>query len=176
MTYAGVYDRGVPIPRVDPTADSTVRRIVSRLAFTPIGQWALRHISPHVDPPLARLTRGRVSTVMVTPLVLLTHTGVKSGVERTTPLIYFTDGDRVILIASNYGGTRHPSWYYNVKATPTVTLAAGGFEGRFVGEEVTGAERDRLWTLAKNWVGGYTQYERAAGDRRIPMLAFTPVD
>jgi deazaflavin-dependent oxidoreductase (nitroreductase family) len=71
---------------------------------------------------------------MVTPLVLLTHKRAKSGGERTTPLIYFTDGDRVILIASNYGGTRHPSWYHNVKANPTVTLAAGGFEGRFVGE------------------------------------------
>jgi hypothetical protein len=57
----------------------------------------------------------------------------------------------VILIASNYGGTRHSAWYYNVKADPMVTLLGGGFEGRFVGEEITGAERERLWALAKQW-------------------------
>ena len=106
--------------------------------------------------------------------VLLTSTGAKSGVQRTTPLIYFTDGDRVILIASNYGGTRHPAWYYNVKANPMVTLLGGGFEGRFVGEEITGAERERLWALAKQWNPGYEQYESSAGDRHIPLLAFRP--
>ena len=52
-----------------------------------------------------------------------------SGVQRTTPLIYSTDGDRVTLIASNYGGTRiQPG--LNVKANPMVTLLGGGFEGR----------------------------------------------
>jgi len=94
---------------------------------------------------LIRLTHGRVTSTGPWPrFVLLTHTGAKSGIQRTTPLLYFTDGDRVILIASNYGGARHPAWYYNVKVNSTVTLYAGGFEGRFVGEEVTGAERDRL--------------------------------
>ena len=86
--------------------------------------------------------------------VLLTSKGAKSGVQRTTPLIYFTDGDRVVLIASNYGGTRHPAWYYNVKADPAVTLLGGGFEGKFTGEEATGAERQRLWALAKQWNPG----------------------
>ena len=82
-------------------------------------------------------------------MLLLTTTGRNSGAKRTTPLIYFTDGDRLILIASNYGGTRHPAWYYNVKANPVVTLLGGGFEGRFACEEVSGAERQRLWALAK---------------------------
>jgi deazaflavin-dependent oxidoreductase (nitroreductase family) len=103
------------------------------------------------------------------------HTGAKSGIQRTTPLIYFTDGDREILVASNYGGTRHPAWYYNVTANPTVTLLAGGFEGQFVAEEVTGAERDRLWALAKQWNPGYGQYESSAAARTIPLLAFTPI-
>jgi deazaflavin-dependent oxidoreductase (nitroreductase family) len=164
------------IPRVDPTVDSSAKRMVARAAFTPIGQWALRHISPRVDPTLIRLTRGRVSTVAVTPCVLLTHTGAKSGTRRTTPLIYFTDGDHVILIGSNYGSTRHPAWYHNVKANPEVTLSAGGFQGRFFGKEATGAERDRLWRLARGWIDGYAQYERSAGGRQIPVLAFTPAD
>ena len=165
----------MPIPRVDPVAESPTKRMVMKFGMSPGGQWFLRHISPRVDPKLMRLTRGRVSSMGTFPrFVLLTCTGAKSGVRRTTPLIYFTDGDRVILIASNYGGTRHPPWYYNVKANPVVTLLGGGFEGRFACEEVTGAERERLWALARQWNPGYEQYESSAGGRRIPLLAFAP--
>jgi deazaflavin-dependent oxidoreductase (nitroreductase family) len=143
------------IPRVDPDTNTLAKRIVAQVAFTPIGQWFLRNVSPHVDPVLIRLSRGWISTVAVTPVVLLTHTGARSGTRRTTPLIYFTDGDRVILIASNYGSSCHPGWYHNVKANPEVTLSARGYEGPFIGAEVTGAERDRLWALATGWLAGY---------------------
>ena len=167
----------LPIPRQIPVADNFAKRVVGQFAFSPAGQWSLRNISPFVDPMLIRLTRGRVSSIGPWPrFVLLTHTGAKSGIERTTPLLYFTDGDRVILIASNYGGTRHPAWYHNVKANSTVTLHAGGFEGRFVGEEVTGTERDRLWSTVKQWFPGYDTYESSAGDRHIPVLAFTQIE
>jgi deazaflavin-dependent oxidoreductase (nitroreductase family) len=62
--------------------------------------------------------------------------GSRNNNARLPPLIYFTDDDRVILVASDYGGTRHPAWYYNVLAHPTVTLCGGGFEGRFLAHEV----------------------------------------
>ncbi|MBX7433462.1 nitroreductase/quinone reductase family protein [Mycobacterium sp. Y57] len=169
----------MPIPEVDPSTDSAglLKRSIGKVAMAPAGQWYLRHISPRIDPVLMRATRGRVSSIGTWPrFLLLTHTGAKSGIVRTTPLIYFTDADRVILIASNYGGTRHPAWYHNVRANPTVTLSAGGFEGRFVGEEVGGADYDRLWALAKHWNPGYPRYEASAGERAIPLLAFTPTD
>lgn len=169
----------MPIPSVDPTTDgaSFVKGIIAKFAMTPSGQWYLRHISPRIDPTLMRRTRGRVSSMGTWPrCVVLTHKGAKSGIERATPLIYFTDGDRIILVASNYGGIRHPAWYYNVKANPTVTICGGGFEGRFVGQEVTGAEYERLWALAKQWIpSSYNQYEATSGDRRIPLLVFTPI-
>ena len=169
----------MPIPTVDPTTDSAgpVKDAIRRFAMSPGGQWYLRHIAPRVDPPLMRRTRGRVSSVGIWPrFVLLTHTGARSGIERATPLIYFTDGDRVILVASNYGGTRHPAWYHNILKNPTVTLCAGGFEGRFVGQEITGAEYDRVWALANRWNPGYSKYDAASGDRTIPLLALTPID
>jgi hypothetical protein len=62
-----------------------------------------------------------------------------------------------------------------VRKQPRVTLAAGGHEGTFVGEEVTGAERDRLWELAKNWIPSYADYEQLTQGRTIPILAFTEV-
>jgi deazaflavin-dependent oxidoreductase (nitroreductase family) len=168
----------MPIPPVYPTTDGNgvLKNVFGKVGMSRGVQWYLRHISPRVDPMLIRLTRGRVSSMGAWPrCILLTHTGARSGIERTTPLIYFTDGDRVILIASNYGATRHPAWYHNVIANPTVTLCRGGFEGRFVGQEVTGAEYDRLWGLATQWNPGYRRYEASSGDRRIPLLACAPI-
>jgi deazaflavin-dependent oxidoreductase (nitroreductase family) len=172
------YDSAMPIPRVDPTTDSVgiAKGALGKLAATPTGQWYLRRVSPRVDPPLMRRTRGWVNSLGIWPrFVLLTHTGARSGVQRVTPLVYFTDDDRVVLIASNYGGPHHPAWYHNVVANPTVTLYGGGFEGRFVGRQAIGGEYDRLWALAKQWIPVYDMYEASAGDRRIPLLVCKPI-
>ncbi len=113
---------------------------------------------------------------MVTPELLLVSVGAKTGRQRTTPLTYFTDGGRVIVVASNYGGSRHPAWYYNVLANPVVRISAGGYTGTFVGQEVTGADRERLWNLAKEFIPSYAGYERLAGRRTIPLLMFTETE
>jgi deazaflavin-dependent oxidoreductase (nitroreductase family) len=173
----GHYDPRMSIQGVDPTTDGRgrVKAAIGKVAMTSAGQWYLRHVSPKIDEPLMRRTRGRVNSIGVWPrFVLLTHTGAKSGIERVTPLIYFTDGDRVILVASNYGSTRHPAWYHNVLAHPTVTLYGGGVEGRFVGREATGAEHDRLWALANQWIPIYDKYEASSKDRKIPLVVLTP--
>jgi len=113
---------------------------------------------------------------MVTPELLLITVGAKTGKRRTTPLTYFTDSGRAVVVASNYGGSRHPAWYYNVLAQPRVTISAGGYTGRFLGEEATGAERERLWNLAESFIPSYTEYARLAGGRTIPVLTFTEID
>ena len=165
----------MPIPAVDPTRPKSVAtRVLTPIFLSPAGKWTLMNVSKRVDPPLLRLTRGRISSVMVLELVLLTTTGAKSGVQRTVPLVYFTDGDRVILMASNYGGTRHPAWYHNIRATPEVTLYAAGCTGRFVAEETTGAERERLWELAKQHTRAYAQYEQTTQGREVPVVALSP--
>lgn len=164
------------IPAVDPQAGSPLLRLGARLTGTTPGRWVVRRIARRVDRRLLPLSRGRLSTAMVTPELLLVGTGAKSGRSRTTPLIYFTDDARVIVVASNYGESRHPAWYYNVLANPRVTISAGGYTGTFVGQEVTGPERDRLWNVAKVFIPSYAEYERRAGGRTIPVLAFTETD
>ncbi|MYR08540.1 nitroreductase family deazaflavin-dependent oxidoreductase [Gordonia sp. SID5947] len=164
------------IPDQDLDSVNTVQRRLAQIAFTPAGQWYLRTVAPRVDPTLIRLTRGWTSSIGPSPrFVLVTHTGAKSGIERTTPLIYFTDAGRIILIASNYGGTRHPAWYHNVTANPVVQISAGRGTESFRGEELTGTERDRLWDKVKQTMPGYATYEALAGDRTIPLLAFRPI-
>lgn len=80
------------------------------------------------------------------------------------------------MIASNFGQSRHPGWYHNVEANPRVTLEARGHRGPFVGAEITGAGRDRLFALAKQFIPDYADYEKRCGDRLIPVLAFTEAD
>ncbi len=141
----------------------------------PRAQAFLRRYGWRLDRGLIKLTNARVSMSLAVPEVLLTHTGAKTGQQRSTPLTYFTDAGRVIVIASNYGGDKHPAWYHNVKAHPRVTLTARGYRGTFVGEEATGAERERLFELAKQFMPNYAAYQEMAGGRRIPVVAFTEV-
>ncbi|MGB2921527.1 MAG: nitroreductase/quinone reductase family protein [Mycobacterium sp.] len=161
------------IPAVDPKSGSPLLRVGARLTGNTPGRWVARRVAPRVDRHLLRWSRGRVSSAVVTPELLLISTGAKTGRRRTTPLTYFTDGDRAVVVASNYGGSRHPAWYYNVLAHPRVTISAGGYTGTFVGHEVSGTERDRLWNLAKAFIPSYADYERLAGGRTIPVLTFS---
>ena len=106
--------------------------------------------------------------------MLLTHTGAKSGLTRTSTVVYFTDADRVIVIASNFGAPHRPAWYYNLKAHPEVTLWGRGFGGAFRAEELVGPERDRLFQLATGASSPYGHYQRSAG-KPIPVIAFHPI-
>ena len=67
------------------------------------------------------------------PTAVLETTGAKSGAPRRNAIIYFHDGDRVIIAASNAGSSRDPSWFHNLRAHPNVVF--GGIAMR--------RERDR---------------------------------
>ena len=138
--------------------------------------WFLVNVGNKIDPYLMRATGGRVKTTIDAPTVLLTHTGAKSGKQRSTPLAYFTDGDDVILIASRGGHRDHPAWYFNLTANPEVELWTKGGGGDYRAKEAEGAERQRLWELATEFYPGFARYQKRAGDRRIPVIVCTPED
>jgi deazaflavin-dependent oxidoreductase (nitroreductase family) len=103
--------------------------------------------------------------------MLLTTTGAKTGQRRTLPLLYLTDRERLILIASNYGKTSHPAWYRNLVANPKADVLAGSRSGTYAATEITDpAGRDRAWDLALDMYAGYGDYESRAGDRTIPLI------
>ena len=163
------------VPVVNP-GRSVAHRIITRVALSPLGIRFVRDLGSRVDPTLIRLTRGRVSSVWPFSAVTMTHVGAKSGKIRNSALVYFTDRGRVILIASNFGGSRNPAWYHNVKANPLVTLRGCGIRGCFMAEEIYGAERERLFQRVRDAPGPYGEYERVAASqsRYIPVIAFTP--
>ena len=104
------------------------------------------------------------------PMVLLTTVGAKSGTQRTTPLVYLPDGERVIVFASMAGAPTNPAWYHNLVANPSVIVEAGDQRYGATATVVTGDERDRLYAEQASRMPAFADYEAKAG-RVIPVVA-----
>ena len=136
--------------------------------------WLYLHVFPHIDRPLLRLSRGRLSVSLGMPVVLLETVGARSGQPRTTPLVYALDGEDVILIASKGGSPHHPAWYHNLRKHPTVHCTLRGARRRYRAREAQGAERTAAWRKALQVYPGYARYQDRAGKRRIPVFVLEP--
>jgi deazaflavin-dependent oxidoreductase (nitroreductase family) len=109
-------------------------------------------------------------------IVLLTTTGRRTGQARTTPMMFHRDGDRVLVIASNIGASRHPDWYLNLAADPAVTVEVGDEDGSprpATATTLEGDERAALWEMLKATYPFFAEHE-AATSRTIPVVALTP--
>jgi deazaflavin-dependent oxidoreductase (nitroreductase family) len=120
-----------------------------------------------------RATAGRLAE-MPFPVLLLTTTGARTGLARTSPLGYIVDGDTVFVVGSRAGTPRHPSWYRNLLADPAVSVELNGrtYAGKAVVAE--GAERDRLLALAVAHNPFYAQYGEST-DRVFPLVVLEGV-
>ena len=164
------------IRKVDPTAEAgPAKQFLMRISNTGFGRRVGIDLAAKVDPLLLRASGGRIATTAFFPVVTLIARGRKSGQERQTPLVYFTRGDEVILIASSFGREKNPAWYYNATANPEVELLARGERLPYLVRETEGEEREHLLDLAEQLYTGYGNYrERTAGVREIPVLALSP--
>jgi deazaflavin-dependent oxidoreductase (nitroreductase family) len=104
-------------------------------------------------------------------MALLTTTGARTGEQRTTPLVYSRDGDRIVVIASMGGAPRHPSWYFNLKANPEATLEVGTETFQARATEAQGPERDRLYAAQAAEMPAFNDYQ-AKTSRTIPVMVF----
>ncbi|HYN52855.1 MAG TPA: nitroreductase family deazaflavin-dependent oxidoreductase [Thermoleophilaceae bacterium] len=154
------------------------RRLVRVSAgWKPISLFYARTLH-HIDRAVYRLTRGRATFVSWTtglPIVMLTTTGAKSGRRHTLPLVALPEGDRLMVIASNYGRQRNPSWYYNLRAHPAATMVFEGAERQVTARELDGEERERHYGRGIEIYPGWEQYRRRASHRQIPVIELTPV-
>jgi deazaflavin-dependent oxidoreductase (nitroreductase family) len=150
-----------------------LQRLVRRSAATrPLAKLYGRIQQP-LDRFAYRLTGGRAmvsSWLSGIEVSMLTTIGAKSGRPRTLPVLALPDGEDVILIASNFGRPRHPSWYHNLRVDPHATIVTGGVSREFVASELSGADRERCYARAEEIFPPFTQYPRWAGTREIPVL------
>jgi deazaflavin-dependent oxidoreductase (nitroreductase family) len=104
------------------------------------------------------------------PVLLLTTTGARSGRTYTLPLVYLTDGDRIVIFASKAGSPRHPDWYHNLIANPHVTVEAGTETYEANAVVITGEDRDRLYAQQVEANPTFGEYQKKT-TRIIPVIA-----
>ncbi|MFT5202787.1 MAG: deazaflavin-dependent oxidoreductase (nitroreductase family) [Candidatus Aldehydirespiratoraceae bacterium] len=102
-------------------------------------------------------------------MVLVHHTGARTGTERVAPLAYRAEDDGWVIFASKAGAPDNPDWFHNLKANPATCVEVGSEKIDVTAIELTGAERERIWELQKVEVPTFAEYE-AKTDRIIPVI------
>ena len=114
------------------------------------------------------------------PTILLRTTGRKSGVERTSALVYVADDqspETLLVVASNGGANRPPAWLLNLTAKSDVTVQLGrkSYPASATAVYPGEPDYDRLLKLCdENNKGRYSRY-RSMTERPIPVVALTPL-
>ncbi len=126
---------------------------------------------------LYKRTGGRIGhTIPGVPgkMLLLDHVGAKSGVKRTSPLLYVRDGENLVIVASKGGFPKHPAWYHNLMANPDTAVQVGAHLTPVHARVAKPEERDRLWALAVEAYHGYENYAARSKGREIPLVVLEP--
>jgi deazaflavin-dependent oxidoreductase (nitroreductase family) len=155
-----------------------IQRGIRRFASGGPGSWLFARMAHRIDRPVYRLTRGRntfASLMSGIPVVMLTTTGARSGQPRTVPVLGLPTDDGLVVVASNFGQHRHPSWYHNLRANPEGEVAVNGDKRRFRAVEAEGERRERIWLEGLKVYPGFSQYERRASHRRLAVFVLEPL-
>lgn len=120
--------------------------------------------------------RGRIGDRLdASRLLLLTHTGARTGTRRTTPVMFLRLKGRLCVIASNNGAPRHPDWYRNLVAHPEVTVELGDETFPATAVVPTGRERDELFAEAVRQQPFFAEHQDRT-ERTIPVVELRRTD
>ena len=109
------------------------------------------------------------------PILLLTTTGAKTGRRRTMPLLYYADGENLVIIASFGGSDHHPDWYVNLRKNPKVEVQVGRETKALIAETASAEERARLWPPVVEMYSQYADYQTRT-KRQIPVVVLRPAE
>lgn len=166
-----------PFPDVRWGSESSrLRKPATAFASTRAGSWLVRTLTP-LDRRILTRTRGRYTVLgpIGAPTLLLTTTGAKSGLQRTSPLLYCRDGAQLLVIGSNFGQAHHPAWTANLRAHPRAVVTIGGVDVPVLARQLDGDERQRAIDSFIALTGVYAAYLRRT-DRDIRVFALARDD
>jgi len=127
-----------------------------------------------LNVPLYRASRGRLlGKVGRAPVLLLTTTGRRSAQPRTAPVLYLTDGERLVVIGSNAGNAKAPGWSLNLKVNPDCEVEVGGERRAMRAHIAEGEERAEQWRAMNEQFGGFEDYEKRT-ERDIAVFVLEP--
>lgn len=137
-------------------------------------KWILKAFtSIHVF--LYRISKGKLGgTLGNFPILLLTTTGRKSGLARTTPLVYLRNGEEYLIAASAGGADRNPVWFLNLQNKPEAVIEVNGKTFNTQAAITVDTERTQLYERFKAQGDNFVQYEQST-TRPIPIIRLQPV-
>jgi deazaflavin-dependent oxidoreductase (nitroreductase family) len=137
------------------------------------GSLPARILNWRLVPRLMRLTGGRFAALIPLPVGTIETRDARNGRPHRRVVLYFHDGERVVLMPSTAGRPEDPHWYGNALADPEVRSEAAPYRAEPVEDP---AERERLWSLADRFYPPEVTYRRRAAraGRTIPLLRLVP--
>lgn len=124
---------------------------------------------------LYRLSGGLLlgSVGMGRKILLLDTVGRKSGLPRTSPLVYMADGERVVIYGSNGGQETPPAWLLNLQSNPDATVEIGRRRVAVRAHIATREEESTLLPRAHAYNPHWAGYQKSAR-RHIPLIVLSP--
>jgi len=159
--------------KVRPNA---LQKIVHRFLMLRSVSALLAKILHRADLLMLRLTGSRhtFAELVGLPILQLTTIGARTNQQHTLPLVGIKDSEGIALIASSFGRTHNPSWYYNLKAHPECDVLFKGRTEKYVARETAGDEYEKYWQMAVSYYKGYEKYKERAAPRHIPVMLLEP--
>ncbi len=156
---------------VKPT--NAVQRVTQKVASSKPGAWVFQRTLYPVDKLVFRASKGRITVpglLAGLPVIMLTTTGAKTGMQRTMPLLGVPiDGDLAV-IGSNYGQHATPGWVYNLEANPAGSVTYRDRTVAVIARRADDAQTDRAFELAAEVYPGYAKYRDRASHRDIRVF------
>ncbi|HYC57194.1 MAG TPA: nitroreductase/quinone reductase family protein [Candidatus Binatia bacterium] len=150
-----------PLRPLSPTQERIAKPVIRVLAA--LNTWVFR------------VSRGRVAAKWThgEPMLLLTTVGRKSGQARTVPLVYMSDGERLIVVGSQAGMSKDPHWMANAAHNPDVEVEIGAHKRRMRARRGTSEEKAHYWPALCKMNSDYSDYQSRT-TRDIPILILEP--
>jgi deazaflavin-dependent oxidoreductase (nitroreductase family) len=148
---------------------------------SPVTAKAIKYMAK-AQVKIFKLTNGRIGGMWrvgagfrkPVPTLLLEHRGRKSGRLFTTPLLFLSSGDDLVIVASQGGLPKHPQWYFNLVAHPETRVHLKGRPAVPVLARIAvGEERAALWPRLVDLYADFAKYQ-AWTEREIPVVVLSP--
>ena len=122
-----------------------------------------------------RTNGGKVAQFGDLPVVILHTIGARSGKVREVPLIVIREGEEMLLFGTAAGASKHPDWYFNLRAHPRIEIELG--TERFTADviELPEPEARQKVEFQVGSVPQFAAYVESAAPRTIPVFSIARV-